>query len=88
MAKVISSESKHQETAKAKIIVFIFQKDFFVFRSSNHCHTASVRSRVPCEYVQQIQIILSWLLAISQKKCESNNTQQNGNENGECHTML
>ena len=68
---------------------FHLSKRFFcVFWSSNHCYTPLVRSRVPCEYVQQIQIILSWLLAISQKKCESNNTQQNGKENGEYHTVL
>ena len=62
---------------------FSLSERFFVFRSSNHCYTASVRSWIPCEYIQQIQ-----LLTISQKKCESNKTQQNGNENGECYTML
>ena len=61
---------------------FNLSERFFVFRSSNHCYTASVRSWIPCEYIQQIQ-----LLTISQKKCESK-TQQNGNENGECYTML
>ena len=62
---------------------FSLSERFFVFRSSNHCYTASVRSWIPCEYIQQIQ-----LLTISQKKCESNKTQQNGNKNGKCYTML
>ena len=63
---------------------FNLSEIFFVFRSSNHCYTALARSRVPCEYIQQIQL----LTPISQRKCESNKTQQNGNENGECYTML
>ena len=62
---------------------FNLSEIFFVFRSSNHCYTALVRSRVPCKYIQQIQ-----LLTIRQKKYESNKMQQNRNENGECYTMM
>ena len=52
---------------------FNLSEIFFVFWSSNHCYTALVSSRVPCEYIKNIQ-----LLTVSQKKCESNKTQQNG----------
>ena len=48
--------------------IFNLSERFLVFRSSIHCYTAWVRSWVPCEYIQQIQLLKK--IVISQKEMQ------------------